>query len=132
MIVTIWKDFFEIWEQRNNLVHGTDKSSQDLAKRSKANAQIKHLYTQQDEVLAAHQSCIFMRDTEAELDSYSTDKQIAQLGQHVETSNRRQRQISTRFGSQHHETYGRTLWLPNSFRQKTGKIPRPTPIPHPP
>jgi hypothetical protein len=35
MIVTIWKEFFEIWEQRNNLVHGTDKSSHDLAKRSK-------------------------------------------------------------------------------------------------
>jgi hypothetical protein len=45
MIVTIWKEFFEIWEQRNTLVHGTDKSSHDLAKRSKAIAQIKHLHT---------------------------------------------------------------------------------------
>jgi hypothetical protein len=52
--VTIWKEFFEIWEQRNNLVHGTDKSSHNLAKCSKASAQIKHLHTQQDEVLAAH------------------------------------------------------------------------------
>jgi hypothetical protein len=69
-IVTIWKEFFEIWERPNNLVHGTDKSSHDLAKRRKAIAQIKHIHTQQDEVLAAHQSCMFMHDTEAELDSY--------------------------------------------------------------
>jgi hypothetical protein len=77
-----------------------------------------------------------MRNTEAELDTYLaswlTDEQSAQLGQHVETSNRRQRQICTRFGSQLHEMYGRTLWLSNSLRQKTGKIPHPTPIPHPP
>ena len=70
VIVTIWKEFFALWEQRNNLVHGTDKSSHDLAKRSKAIAQIKHLHTQQNEVLAAHRSCMFMCDTEAELDSY--------------------------------------------------------------
>jgi hypothetical protein len=70
MIVTVWKEFFELWEQCNNLVQGTDKSSQDQAKRSKALAQIKHLHTQQDEVLAAHRSCMFMRDTEADLDSY--------------------------------------------------------------
>jgi hypothetical protein len=29
------KEFVEIWEQRNNLIHGTYESSQDLAKRSK-------------------------------------------------------------------------------------------------
>jgi hypothetical protein len=70
MIVTIWNEFFEIWEQRNNLVHGTDKSSNDLAQRSKAIAQIKNLHTQQDEVLAAHRSCMFRRNIEAKLDCY--------------------------------------------------------------
>jgi hypothetical protein len=45
MIATIWKEFFELWEQRNNLVHGTDMSSQDLANSSKAIAQIKNTST---------------------------------------------------------------------------------------
>jgi hypothetical protein len=86
MIVTVWKEFFELWEeQRNDLVYGTDKSSQDLAKRSKALAQIKHLHTQQDEVLAAHQSCMFMRDTEAELDSYLASRRTKKLLNWVNT-----------------------------------------------
>jgi hypothetical protein len=33
-------------------------------------AHIKHLHSQQDKVLAAHRPCMFMRNTEAELDSY--------------------------------------------------------------
>jgi hypothetical protein len=85
MIVTVWIDFFELWEQRNNLVHGTDKSSQDLAKRSKALAQIKHLHTQQDEVLAAHRSCMFMRDTEADLDNYLASQRTNKLLNWVNT-----------------------------------------------
>jgi hypothetical protein len=70
MIATIQEEFFEFWEQRNSLVHGTDKSNQDLAKSSKAIVQMEHIHTQQDEVLTAHRSCIFMRDKEAKLDSY--------------------------------------------------------------
>jgi hypothetical protein len=31
---------------------------------------MEHIHTQQDEVLTAHRSCIFMRDKEAKLDSY--------------------------------------------------------------
>ncbi len=85
MIATIWKEFFELWEQRNNLVHGTDMSSQDLAKRSKAIAQIKHLHTQQDEVLAAHRSCMFMRDTEADLDNYLASQRTNKLLNWVNT-----------------------------------------------
>jgi hypothetical protein len=85
VIVTIWKEFFALWEQRNNLVHGTDKSSHDLAKRSKAIAQIKHLHTQQNEVLAAHRSCMFMRDTEAELDSYLEPRRTNDLLNWVNT-----------------------------------------------
>jgi hypothetical protein len=69
----------------NNLVHGTDKSSQDLAKRSKAIAQIKHLHTQQDNVLAAHRSCMFMQDTEAKLDSYLTSRRMNVLLNWVNT-----------------------------------------------
>jgi hypothetical protein len=85
MIVIVWKECFELWEQHNNLIHGTDKSSQALAKRSKALAQIKHLHTQQDEVLAAHQSCMFLRGTEAELDSYLASRRTNKLLNWVNT-----------------------------------------------
>jgi hypothetical protein len=44
MIAINWKDFFEIWEEHNNLVHhGTVKSSQDLAKRSCKSWVLDHL-----------------------------------------------------------------------------------------
>jgi hypothetical protein len=86
-IVTIWKEFLEPWEQPNNLVHSTNKSSHDLAKRSKAIAQIKHLHTQQNKVLAAHRSCMFMGDTEAKLDSYLEARRTNKLLNWVNTWN---------------------------------------------
>jgi hypothetical protein len=85
IIVTFWNEFLKIWEQHSNLVHGTDKSSHDLVKHSKAIAQIKHLHTQQDEVLAAHQSCMFMRNTKAKLDSYLDSQRTNKLLNWVNT-----------------------------------------------
>jgi hypothetical protein len=60
LIVHLWKSFFDIWEQRNKFVHGEDKSTRDTAKRVKVISQIKHLDTKTIEVLAAHQSIMFM------------------------------------------------------------------------
>ena len=45
----------------NDHVHGTDKSTKDLAKRRKVVTKIKYLHTKTTEVLAAHRTSIFMR-----------------------------------------------------------------------
>jgi hypothetical protein len=60
LIVHLWKSFFDIWDQRNEFVHGKDKSTRDAAKRVKIVGQVKHLHTKTTEVLAAHQSIMFM------------------------------------------------------------------------
>jgi hypothetical protein len=44
LIVHLWNAFFEIWDQRNDLVQGKDKSTRDIAKCGKAISKIKHLY----------------------------------------------------------------------------------------
>jgi hypothetical protein len=54
MIAKLWTEFFELWEQRNNLVHGKDKTSKDVTKCRKVIIKIKHLHSQQDAVVAAH------------------------------------------------------------------------------
>ncbi len=64
MIVLLWKEFFDIWGQRNDQVHGNDKRTTDTAKRSKTVSHIKYLHTKTPEVLAAHRSIMFMRTHE--------------------------------------------------------------------
>jgi hypothetical protein len=56
----VWKSFFDIWDQRNEFVHGKDKSTRDAAKQGKVNSQVKHLHTNTTEDLEAHQSIMFM------------------------------------------------------------------------
>jgi hypothetical protein len=51
----------------------------------KAIAQIRYLHTQQDEVLTAYRSCMFMRNTEAELDSYIASRPTNKLLNWVNT-----------------------------------------------
>jgi hypothetical protein len=60
LIVHLWKSFFDIWDQQNKFVHCKDKSTRDAAKRVKVISQVKHLHTKKTEVLAAHQSIMFM------------------------------------------------------------------------
>ena len=79
MIANIWAEFFDLWEQRNNLVHGNDQPSQDIAQHQKVIRIIKHLHTQQADVLAAHRTSMFMKDTDAKLDSYITSRRTTDL-----------------------------------------------------
>jgi hypothetical protein len=58
--VHLWRAFFDLWEQRNERVHGNDKSTKDGAKGDKVVSQIKHLHTKRTEVLAPHRSIMFM------------------------------------------------------------------------
>jgi hypothetical protein len=61
---------FDLWDQLNNLVHGNDKTTRESAKRQGAVTKIKHLHTQQDSVLAAHRSGMFMQDNQHDLNQY--------------------------------------------------------------
>jgi hypothetical protein len=70
MIVQLWTEFFDLWDQRNDLGHGNDKTTRESAKCQRAITKIEHLHTQQDSDLAAHRSCMFMQDNQQDLDQY--------------------------------------------------------------
>jgi hypothetical protein len=90
--VHLWKSFFDTWDQRNEFVHGKDKSTRDAAKQVKVVSQVKHLHTKTSEVLAAHQSIMLMiaPDTingqdENALDAYLQTKTTIYLQNWVNT-----------------------------------------------
>jgi hypothetical protein len=71
MIVQLWTELFDLWDQRNGLlVHGNEKNTRESAKRQRVITKIQHLHTKQESVLAAHCSCMFMRDNLDELDQF--------------------------------------------------------------
>jgi hypothetical protein len=72
-------EFFDLWEQRNNLVHGNNKTTRESAQRQRAITKIKHLHTRQDSVLAAHRSCMFIRDNQDDLDQYLHTRRLNDL-----------------------------------------------------
>jgi hypothetical protein len=52
--VHLWKSFFDIWDQRNEFVHGKDMSTRDTAKRVKVVSQVKHRHTKTAKVHWQH------------------------------------------------------------------------------
>jgi hypothetical protein len=69
MITVIWKQFFMMWEQRNQQVHGHDKTTQRKAKRRRLASEFKHLHSKRPEVLHTDRD-LFIGTTEDDVDTF--------------------------------------------------------------
>jgi hypothetical protein len=69
MIVVIWKQFFLMWEQRNQQVHGHDQTTQTTAKRHRLATEFKHLHSKRTDVLHTDRD-LFIGTTDDEIDTF--------------------------------------------------------------
>jgi hypothetical protein len=67
IICTIWRHWFEVWDIRNKVIHGKDKSTRDLATRQRLKYQLEALYALQDAVCPHHRDKFFELDIETHL-----------------------------------------------------------------
>jgi hypothetical protein len=68
-MTTLWRDFFVLWKERNEAIHGHDTASQQLARKRKLRLEIGFLHDNRDQVLACD-SDLFLADTTEALHTY--------------------------------------------------------------
>jgi hypothetical protein len=68
-LTIVWRDFFIVWQSRNEAIHGHDTTSQQLARKRKLRLEIGFLHDNRDQVLACD-SDLFLADTTATLNAH--------------------------------------------------------------
>jgi hypothetical protein len=61
IIATLWKKWFELWEDRNGEVHGRDAKTREMAKKDQAIREVRAIYRYKDLVCA--EDCSIFRQT---------------------------------------------------------------------
>ncbi len=68
-MTTLWRNFFVLWKERNEAIHGHDTTSQQLARKRKLRIEIGFLHDNRDQVLACD-SDLFLAETTEALHTY--------------------------------------------------------------
>lgn len=53
IICSIWKEWFDLWDLRNGVIHGHDSTSRNKAKRDRAEQEIRLIYDSREAMLPA-------------------------------------------------------------------------------
>ena len=67
IICTIWRHWLEVWETRNQVIHGKDESTREKATRQKLKFQLEELYSLKDAVCSHHRNKFFEHDIDTHL-----------------------------------------------------------------
>ena len=67
IICTIWRHWYEVWEIRNQVIHGKDKSTRHQARRQRLKFQLEKLCALRNNVCARHRNKFFEHDIETHL-----------------------------------------------------------------
>jgi hypothetical protein len=59
IIQTIWTQWRELWNMRNEAIHGHDLATKTRAKRAKAEAQLHQIYSRRQQMLPSHTELLF-------------------------------------------------------------------------
>jgi hypothetical protein len=69
IITTVWKEYFAMWEVRNDAVHGSDSETRQIARRRKLKVELHHLHNKRNLVLHTDRD-LFLAANPEDLDTH--------------------------------------------------------------